>query len=261
LIAKRFEISSQNVVKLAGLIDGMAAALQVAPSRVRTAAAHLRKHKLLTTGPRGPGAPDMTPSDAVNLLLATMYDDELAVAERSARNLNTAPFVRCTHLPFGESDSRVDDFPRNGFFGDREAPLLFGEVLATILDWFVRYGSLEEGGDYDLDLGVVNLTVTVSHPGYAATIRFNTHEGFWNVDYEWKSPDQIEFEAQNKGKLLVPVWGARKGPHIWSSRTVGEDSIFQIADCLRGSEWNESWEAFTPSYDKTHPLHVEVEPA
>src|SRR5690349_21074789 len=117
----------------------MAEALGVAPSRVRTAAAQLRKHKLLTTGPRGPGAPDMTPVDASNLLLAVMYDDELAVAERSASHLRSAPVVRSSHQVFGESETRFDDFPRNGFFGSKEHPLLFGDVVAAIFDWFARY--------------------------------------------------------------------------------------------------------------------------
>jgi len=179
-----------------------------------------------------------------------MYDDELAVAERSTSNLSSAPLVRCSHLVFGQADPRLDDFPRNGFFGSKESPLLFGDVLATVLDWFVRYGDLEEGDDHDLDLDVVNLTVTVSHPGYAATIHFNTHEGFWDLTYQWKPPEQIAYEAENKRKILRARWDARNGPHMWSSRTASEDSLHLIADCLRGCEWNDEWEEFGPSYDQ-----------
>ncbi len=237
-------------MKLAGLIDGMSKALQVPLPRVRTAAAQLRKHGLLTSGPRGPGAPDMTPSDATNLLLAIMYDGELAVAERSVLRMREAPFLSCLHRKFDEAEVRRDDYPRNGIFSSTDGrPNQLGEVLETILDWFVRYGSLEEGDDYDLDLSIVNLTVTISSPGYAGTIHFNTHEGFWDLHYEWKPPEQLAYEVANKGNRLATRWDALAGPHVWSSRTAPEECLNAIADCLRGHRWYDAKEEIRAPYD------------
>ena len=196
----------------------------------------------------------MTPTDAAKLLLAIMYDDELAIAERSASNLYDAPLVRCRHRRFGEPDDRLDDFPRNGFLSADGAPLSLGQVITTVLDWLVRYGDLEEGDDCDLDLSVVNLRLSVSSPGYAATVHFNTHEGFWDLSYQWKPPEQLAYEATNKGKMLVKRWDAIGGPYMSSSRSVGDDNLYPIADLLRGCEWNDDWEDFAPSYEDSPTL-------
>lgn len=245
------------MVKLAGLVDGMAAALQVAPSRVRTAAAQLRKHKLLSTGPRGPGAPEMTPRDAANLLLAVMYDDELTTAHESVGRLRAASFAGCRHHKFGEPDDRRHDFPRNGFVGSKNVPLSVGQVLETILDWFVRYGSLDEGVEQH-DTDVFNLTVTVAAPSYGVTIHFNTFEGFWDLTYAWKSPQQIEYEAANPDEMLRRSWHEKAGPQMWSSRTVYGDSLRIIADCLRGCEWDDDWERFDPPYNGSRQRQLAV---
>lgn len=193
----------------------------------------------------------MTPQDASALLLVLMYDQELAIAEQSAASLCDARLVQCRHMVFGESDFRFGDFPRNAFFGVEAAPLRFGEVIATILDWYVRYGTLEEGDDTDLDLYVANLIVTVSSPGYLGKVHFNTHEGAWQLTYEWKPPEQIAYETELASDPLATTWEARKGPRMCSSRTVGEDSLHLVADCLRACEWDDAWEEFTPPYDQT----------
>jgi hypothetical protein len=180
----------------------------------------------------------MTPEDAANLLLAVMYDGELAVAEQSTRSLFAAKRSKCRHRRFGEAEDRLGDHPRNGFLGGETESLSFGEVLTTILDWFVRYGTLDEGDDTDVDLDAVNLRITVSSPGYEAMVHFNTHEGFWDLTYEWISPEQLSYGAEHKGDLLVTRWDALNGPYMWSSRTVADDSLHKIADCLRGCELN-----------------------
>jgi hypothetical protein len=237
------------MVKLADLISGVAAALQVSEARVRTAAAQLRKHRLITTGPRGPGAPHMGPTDAANLLLAVMYDDELSVAHESVARLRSASLKRCKHRVFGEAEPKFDELPRNSFLAPENEPLLLGEVLDTMLDCWVRHRGLDEGDDKDLDLSVINLRFEVSRPGYLAQIHYNTHEGFWNLTYEWKPPEQLAYEEANKGKRLVTRWDALNGPHLWSSRTVGDDCLALIADKLRGFVWDsDDIEMMEPPY-------------
>jgi hypothetical protein len=248
------------VVKLAGLIDGLAAAFQVAPSRVRTAAAQLRKHKLLTTGPRGPGAPDMTPKDAANLLLAVLYDAELSEAHQTVARLRQATVVRSVCRRWGEPEAKLDTLPRNGFVTSPagESFTLAG-LIEAMLDRWVRYGTLYEGDEDDIDLDPVNVTLEIMSPDYRGRLTFNTPCSlFWTLEYEWKSPEQIEYEAKNSG-MLATRWDARNGPHIWSSRSVGEDCLYHLADCLRGCEWQDEWEEFRPLHEKASAPAREVE--
>jgi hypothetical protein len=237
------------MVRLAGLIEGMANSLQVPPSRVRTAAAQLRKHKLLTTGPRGPGAPEMTPKDASNLLLAVLYDGELSLAHETVARLSQAVLVRSRGTRYGQSPVELDTPPRNGFITAADGgarPL--GEVIEIMLHWWVSYGTIDESGDEDMDLDPVNIDLSILSPDYKATLKFNTPNGlFWSLHYEWKSPEQIQYELENNG-LMVTRWDARNGPHMWSSRSVGEDCLYLLADRLRGCEWREDWEEFVPPY-------------
>lgn len=255
-----FEIKSHNVAKLAELIDGVAEALQVSPSRVRTAAAHLRKNKLLTTGPRGPGAPEMSPVDATNLLLAVMYDGELAEAHETVPRLREARLVRYQQRRFEEGADQID--ARNGFLRTVEGELgELGHVLDTMLDWWVRYGNLAEGQEEGDDLSPMNLTFEISCPGYRGMLLFSDPCcAPWQLEYEWKSPEQVAYEAQNKGRFAAR-WDARNGPHIWSSRSVGEDCLYKIADCLRGTKWLDEWETFSPPYDVAVDSKLETEAA
>lgn len=235
----------------------MAAALQVSPSRVRTAAAQLRKHKLLTTGPRGPGAPEMTPTDATNLLLAVLYDGELAEAHETVTRLREATLARFQHMPF-DADGDVPVAP-HGFLRTIDGHLgNLGQVLDTMFDWWVRYGTLAEGQAQGDDLLPMNLDLEISCPGYRATLDFGDPCCTpWHFDYEWKSPEQQAYEVENRGKFAAR-WDARKGPHIWSSRSVGEDCLYRIADCLRGTEWSDEWETFAPIYDEATHANLEA---
>lgn len=237
------------MVKLAGLVEAFARALQVNPSRVRTAAAHLRKHRLVSTGPRGPGAPDMKPADATNLLLAIMYDGELADAEKTVCRLRQARIVRCQGRSVEESSD--ESFPRNGFLRAADGQHAeLGEALDTMFDTWVRCGALSEDTDGGDELDPVNMDLEVACPGYRASLRFNYPAGpRWHLEYEWKSPEQLAYEAENGGMFAVR-WDARNGPHIWSSRSVNEDCLTQIADCLRGAERDGCSTDFVPSHQK-----------
>jgi hypothetical protein len=246
-----FQIKSRNVAKLAHLIDGMATALQVAPSRVRTAAAQLRKHKLLTTGPRGPGAPDMSPEDATNLLLAVMFDGELGDAHSTVVRLRAAKVRFCDGNRYTDGRrEEIKSLPENGFItSEAGRPYELGSVIDILLDAWVRYHSVDEGDDEDIDLDPQNITLEITSPGYQAMLKFNTPHGlFWRIAYEWKSPEQLAYEEATRGDRFKTVWESRNGPYMWSSRTVGEDSLTRIAECLRGSEWDYGCAEFQPPY-------------
>lgn len=225
------------MVKLAGFIEGVARSMQVSPSRVRTAAAHLRKHKLISTGPRGPGAPEMKPADATNLLLAIMYDGELAEADQTVCRLRLAHLVRCQ----GRSVDKCSDesIPPNSFLRTSDGQHAeLGEVLDTLFESWVRFGAVSDSADERDDFDPVNLDVEVACPGYRASLRFNYPAGpHWHLEYEWKSSEQLAYEAE--AEIFTARWDARNGPHIWSSRSVSEDCLTQIADCLRGAEWGD----------------------
>jgi hypothetical protein len=150
--------------------------------------------------------------------------------------------------------------PKNGFITSEEGESFdLGTVLDIMLDWLVRYGCLDEGGDEAVDLDPVNVRLEVTSPDYRATLNFNTPYGlFWRVDYEWKSAEQLEFEAANEGRIASPAWASRKGPYMWSSRTVGENSLGKIADCLRGYEWEDDLEEVRPPYDTSLQEHEAV---
>jgi hypothetical protein len=248
---KTFEIKSHNVVKLAGLVDGMARALRVSPSRVRTAAAQLRKHKMLSTGPRGPGALEMTPEDATNLLLAVMYDGELSDAHETVTRLRAASLQYYEgRRSFEDGREKMTSPPKNGFITSEVGETYrLGDVVDILLDAWARFNRIDEGGDEDIDLEPVNLRLEISCPGYNARLTFNTPNGlFWHLNYEWKSPDQLAYEAAGD-KMFRATWESKDGPHMWSSRTVGEDSLTKVADCLRGCEWDEDLDEVTPPYE------------
>jgi hypothetical protein len=132
-------------------------------------------------------------------------------------------------------------------------------MVEILLDAWARYYRVDEGDDEDIDFDPVNIRLEVTSPGYRATLTFNTPHGlFWRVDYGWKSPEQLAFEVANAGKRLSPMWASRKGPYMWSSRTVGEDSLTKIADCLRGFEWQDEFEEAVPAYETANQEKVRI---
>jgi hypothetical protein len=207
----------------------------------------------------------MGPEDATNLLMAILYDGELADAHETVVRLSKATLTRVQHRRWEQFDYDYETLPRNGWLVANGEALSLGEVIQTMLDWKVRYGHLYEAGadgEEDIDLEPVNIRLEVSTPGYRASLTFNTPCSlFWRLDYEWKPPEQLKYEAENYGKLIATRWDARNGSHIWSSRTVCEDCLRAIADCLRGSELTDDWDEFVPPYDQGETANREAEVA
>jgi hypothetical protein len=219
---------------------------------------------MIRTGPRGPGALEMFPGVAANLLLAVLYDGELTDAHETVMRLRNAKLVRKQVRRWEQTEVDHDTVPRNGWLAADGQPFNLGEVIEIMLDGWVRYGHLYEvgeDGEEDIDLEPVNIRLEISCPGYRATITFNTPCSlFWRLEYEWKSSEQLQYEDANRGERFATRWDARNGPHIWSSRTVGEDCLHRIGECLRGCDWNDDWHEFTPAYDEPAAT-VEVETA
>jgi hypothetical protein len=208
----------------------------------------------------------MGPEDATALLLAVLYDGELAEAHETVERLSNATLARKQVRKWEQLDYNLESLPRNGWLVANGEPLNLGDVIQTMLDWWVRYGSLYEAGEdgeEDIDLEPVNIRLEISCPGYRASLTFNTPCSlFWRLEYEWKPPEQLRYEAENRGKLVATRWDALKGPHIWSSRTVGEDCLHKIADCLRGCELeDDNCDGFAPPYDASAPAEHESESA
>ena len=92
----------------------------------------------------------------------------------------------------------MEEFARNGFLAHADGRTAsFGEVVDALLDWWVRYGTISEGQDNrEDDLEPRNLDVEIACPGYRATLEFaDPCCTRWVFEYEWKSPEQIAYEA------------------------------------------------------------------
>jgi hypothetical protein len=194
----------------------------------------------------------MGPDDATILLLAMMYDDELAAAAANVEKLAGARLISARGTRRGEHLDGA--MPPHSFLRNHEQESAsLGEVVMTLLDWFVRYGHVEEGdGEDGSDRSSHNLRLSVESPFHRATIHFNTFDSFWDLHYQWKSAEQLSYEAARPANQidLRPRWDAKSGPYMWTSRTINEDSLGLLADCLRGHEWDDTAEEVTPSYDR-----------
>jgi hypothetical protein len=194
----------------------------------------------------------MGPEDAAALLLAIMYDDELVAAAPNVEKLAEARLIWVTGRRRGEPLEAA--MPPHSFFRNHEKEVAsLGEVVMTLLDWFVRYGDVGEAdGEDGSDRGVYNLRLSIESPFHKATIHFNTIDEFWDLNYQWKSTEQLSYEAARPADQIDfrPRWDARSGPYMWTSRTVDDLSLRLLADCLRGHEWRDSDEEVIPSYDR-----------
>lgn len=233
------------MVKLVGLVEEVAQALRVPTPRVRTAAAHLRRHKLLNTGPRGPGAPEMAASDAVNLLLALMYDDELASSHIHVARLRAAEFTLGWERLAGGEWKHLDEVPSLIFTrGGDDQPLKLGQVLDTILDLAVRRENLFVMRD-ECKRAVWSSTwaFSVSSSLYHCKLRgLGTSEIECNLDYRWRSEDEVDFDRRRLagGFPQAHPFFRELDVGMVTTREVGSLDFSAIADILRGQARNET---------------------
>lgn len=226
------------MARLSDLIPGFATALKVPERSVRNVAAVLRLNKLLTTGPRGPGAPHMGPSDATNLLLALMYDDDHQEAGSTVPRLRNAVLDKCEgRIGFDYGGGKIET-PRHDFLYANGEPHKLGEALDLILHEIACCGSL---GDDEDDakplewLDVVNFSFEVSRPGYSARLWLDTISVHWTLDYSWHDPEDAERRAGEKARGELPMHRlAHLGSYMTSMRAIRDAELTAIGDVLRG---------------------------
>lgn len=277
----------ETMTKLSGLISGVAQTLKVPVTTVNTAAAQLRKHKLLTSGPRGPGAPEMGPSDMTNLLLALMFDDELKNVHINVPMLRSAPLQ--SWLGVMRGGRRTEGPPPHRFTKteDQSQPALLGDVLDLMFDWQVRSNGLDETdedaieakgytekqmskGDFDpnLYLYVDNLAIYVERPIDTVHVRWTSYAVHWDLWYSHPKPDLEAKADQEMHRMGLPPDGMvqQAGGHRYSlrptlyglmrpfmatSRSIDWEAFTALADVLRGFEWPDEHRVveISPPYD------------
>lgn len=122
------------VMKLAELIDVIAATLGMRPSEVKTRARYIRESGFLSSGARGKGAPDMLPSDLAALCLGMMPFSEPTASGFQLKETRRARFDYSRWDDFNELHKSLgasEDKPQR--FSWSPAPLsnLFGDSLTT----------------------------------------------------------------------------------------------------------------------------------
>lgn len=168
-------------MKLKELQERMAYATKTPLSRVRSVAAELRVNGLITSGPRGPGAPDMTPTDVANLLFGIMYDAEVA---ESAKNV---AILRRLRLARVEKDSLDEDNPL-------EIPNLpylkpganneiqFGEFVDGLLEHLAKYG-VPDAEPNCIDDFITSMMIKITSPYHSAEIYIDSDKVLWELEF------------------------------------------------------------------------------
>lgn len=175
-------------------------------------------------------------------MLALMYDDDLAECHKSVASLREAQFQQSWQHPRGAERRLVTDLPPHRFFRDTDGKALtLGYVLDTMLDWFVRYGDVEEeAGVEGPNYYAINLRFSVSRPGHHCRIHLDAYDNWWDVMYRWVSPEERAYcHEPCEDPRFRTRFDALNGPYMVSTREIEEDSFALIADCLRGRPWDE----------------------
>lgn len=110
----------------------MAGALGISKATVLIAVKGLRRNGSLSTGPRGPGAPEMSSRDAANILLALMWHDQVTTDHLQVPRLREVPLYK-TFIDDDATDKPTlpDQFIAAG------SDLTLGSVLDEALDFLV----------------------------------------------------------------------------------------------------------------------------
>lgn len=222
------------------MITGFATSLAIPDGTVKNTAAVLRAAGLLTSGPRGPGAPHMTPTDATNLLLGLMYDDTQDAAAVNVPRLRAAVLTSyrgVVGVDYGGGDA--PHIPPHHFVGEGGRSFDLGEVLDRVFDTLVRHGSLDAEPEDDATITtlpyVKNFDFSVSRPGHSVRIWIDSVAVHWTLAFTWRDP---EVEARRASAAargeLVQHRLAHLGTYMHRTRSIGDNEFFALADVLRG---------------------------
>lgn len=194
-------------MKLRELQERMAEAAQVPFGRVRTIASELRAKGLLTSGPRGPGAPEMTATDAVNLLLGLMYDGDAADCSVNVPKLRNALVVSSEN----RGEGGLPDLP---YFSARpDGEIYLGDVLDNLLEHLSTHGRADATAK-DATAPIVDVTLKVTAPHHGAEINIDSDEALWDVVFSQPHSIEADEAAMTAGDYVQPMLG------MFSTRTV-----------------------------------------
>lgn len=230
------------MARLSHLIPGMAEALKLAEGRVRNAASILRLGKLLTTGPRGPAAPHMTPTDTTNLLLALMYDDDQENAVRNVPRLREAVLssfggrLKSTGEMFAKKRKwrAPEVMPPHAFITDGTRLLQLGEAVDSIIARLAAGVDLHdpEAGARSPSPVVNDIALSISRPGYAARIHVDSPDAEWTFAFTWFEPGAEDERAAQIARGEEPTPYGESGTRLHSTRSVETPELRAIAAIL-----------------------------
>ncbi len=221
------------MTKLKGLTSGIARSLGVPEQTVYLAARGLRENGLIQTGPRGTGAPTMGPTDAVNILLALMWN------EKATSDHLRVPELRAAELQIARCNGKHTTADISA-----EYPFLYNEgvvgSLGTICDQMVDF-AVRHGGVF-----ASYFSLTLSRPGTSATLALHDGENAW--DFRFMAFDS-RYWARSDGAAdaaMVPLDTIFNAMNY--STGIGVDSLWGIANTLRGRKLGVHEDLCVPPY-------------
>lgn len=222
------------MTKLKGLTSGMADALGVPEQTVYLTARGLRENGLIQTGPRGTGAPTMGPTDAVNILLALMWNEKATSDHLRVPDLRAAE-LQIAHCD-GEqiTDGISADYPflyDEGVVGD------LGTVCDQMVDFAVRHGGMF----------AKHFSLSISRPGTAITLSLLDDEHTWDFRFMAFDPRYWARSENGDDAAMVPretIFSAMN-----YSTAISVDNLWGIANTLRGRELGDDEDQCVPPYD------------
>jgi hypothetical protein len=221
------------MTKLKGLTSGIARSLGVPEQTVYLAARGLRENGLIQTGPRGTGAPTMGPTDAVNILLALMWNekatsDHLRVPELRAAELQIA---RCNG-----KHTTADISAEYPFLYDEGVVGSLGTICDQMVDFAVRHGGVFAR----------HFSLTLSRPGTSVTLSLHDDENAW--DFRFMAFDSRYWERSDDAAdaAMVPLDTIFNAMNY--STGIGVDSLWGIANTLRGRKRGVHEDLCVPPY-------------
>lgn len=170
-------------MKLRELQERMADSTRAPFGRVRTVAAALRAQGLISSGPRGPGAPEMAPTDIANLLLALMYDSDITESCACVPQLRATVVRSCDNPAARDEEEFYPGLPELPYFEPRaDGQIYLGDVLDKALEHLATFGTfdtevLQEGSQ------IQTFTLQVTAPIKWAKIDIDTEDVFREIRF------------------------------------------------------------------------------
>ncbi len=219
------------MAKLPRLIETVANSSGIPQPTVSLTARHVREAGMISSGGRGPGGAEMTPTDATNLLIGTVAAMQVKDAPEVVKLFRSAKPI----AP-GWGDAHADA----NLSIPRFAELSFGDMLDALFNELaiaedVRDTTTGEPVDLELEFQRTghgySVTPTLTIGRNAAGMRELTNHYIYHANHP-AFEGVSEAERKARAQMLFS-----KGSHgLVVTATVRDLLIFPIADCLAGRE-------------------------